>query len=258
LHPDARRLTLNVLSTGLLPRLIADVPVAVIDFETTGMWAGKDRVVEVAVVRVEPGRDPELVLDTLVNPNRRVDCTFVHGITDRDVVDAPRFEHVVGQLLRAISGCVVAAYNVSFDLRFLESELDRVGVRHAFPHLCLMYLRPMLGLGKHCRLAAACWAHGIPLAQAHAAAPDSLAAAALWSVYRQEIAARNIRTFAELAAVKRYMFTGSFGCSPHSGKCPVGVVKVPLKGRGRPPLASSRPRVGAVKNDAQVVTPEGI
>ena len=224
---------MNPLVNGLLARPIADVPVAVIDFETTGMWAGADRVVEVAVVRVEPGRGPELVLDTLVNPNRRMGCTYVHGITDRDVVGAPRFEQVAGRLLRAVSGCVVAAYNSSFDVRFLEAELGRAGVRHAFPHLCLMYLRPMLGLGKHCKLSAACWAHGIPLGRAHAAAADAHAAAGLWTVYRKEIAGRNIRTFAELAAVKRYKFTGSFMESPHPGQVTDGQPPVPLKGRAK-------------------------
>jgi DNA polymerase III subunit epsilon len=217
-------------SDGLLSHAIADVPVAVLDFETTGMWAGIDRVLEVAVVRVEPGRGPELVLDTLVNPGRRVGCTYVHGITDRDVADAPRFEQVAGRLLRAVAGCVVAAYNVAFDLRFLEAELGHVGVRHPFPHLCLMYLRPMLGLGRHCRLSAACRAHGIPLTQAHAAAPDAHAAARLWTVYRDKIAGRNIRTFADLAAVKRYKFTGSFGRVPHPGGSD-DPIAVPLKGR---------------------------
>ena len=227
-------------ANGLLARSIADVPVAVLDFETTGMWAGADRVVEVAVVRVEPGHGPELVLDTLVNPNRRMGCTYVHGITDRDVADAPRFEQVAGRLLRAVAGCVVAAYNVSFDLRFLETELARVGVRHAFPHLCLMYLRPMLGLGKHCALSRACWSHGIPMGRAHAAAADAHAAAGLWTVYRNEIAGRNIRTFADLAAVKRYKFTGSFDRSPHPGDGPDDPAPVPLKGR------ATRSRVATV------------
>ena len=245
---------MNQSAKGLRSRAIADVPVAVVDFETTGMWAGSDRVVEVAVVRVEHGREPELVLDTLINPDRRVGCTYVHGITDRDVADAPRFEQVAGRLLRAISGCVVAAYNVSFDLRFLEAELARVGVRHEFPHLCLMYLRPMLGLGKHCALSRACWSHGIPMGRAHAAAPDAHAAACLWTVYRNEIAGRNIRTFAELAAVKPYKFTGSFDRSPHSGECPDEHVGVPLKGRGGLPLASRLPRVGSLENVAQVPT----
>ena len=219
-------------STGLWTRPIADVPVAVLDFETTGMWPGADRVVEVSVVRVEPGREPELVLDTLVNPSRRVGCTYVHGITDRDVSDAPRFEQVAGQVLRAVSGCVVAAYNASFDVRFLEWELGRAGVRHAFPYLCLMYLRPMLGLGKQCRLGMACRAHGVALTQAHAAAADAHAAAGLWTVYRREIEARNIRTFAELAAVKRYKFTGSFDRDPHPGDGRDDPPGVTLKARG--------------------------
>lgn len=227
-----------VSMTGLLPRPIADVPVAVIDFETTGAWPGVDRVVEVSVVRVEPGRGPELVLDTLVNPNRRMGCTFVHGITDHDVADAPRFEQVAGRVLRAVAGCVVAAYNASFDLRFLEFELGRVGVRHAFPHLCLMYLRPMLGLGKQCKLSAACWAHGIPLGVAHTAAADAQAAAGLWTVYRNEIADRNIRTFAELAAVKRYKFTGSFDGEPHPGSPEADAGTVPFKVR----VPARRPR----------------
>ena len=186
---------------------------------------------EVSVVRVEPGHEPELVFDTLVNPNRPMDCTHVHGITDRDVLNAPRFEQVAGRLLKAIAGCVVAAYNVSFDMRFLNFELSRVCVEHAFPHLCLMYMRPMLGLGRHCNLANACWVHGVPLSNAHAAGPDALAAAGLWSVYREEIASRNIRTFAELAAIKRYKFTGSFGCAPHPGFDREDLAKAPLKAR---------------------------
>jgi DNA polymerase III subunit epsilon len=237
---------LNGLANGLLGQPIGDVPVAVIDFETTGMWAGADRAVEVAVVRVEPGRGPELVLDTLINPNRRMGCTYVHGITDRDVVDAPRFEQVAGRLLQAVSGCVVAAYNAAFDVRFLEAELGRVGVQHAFPHLCLMYLRPMLGLGKHCKLSAACWAHGVPLGRAHAAAADAHAAAGLWTVYRNEIAGRNIRTFADLAAVKRYKFTGSFDRHPHPGHGSDDHSIVPLKGRARLPSVPRLPRVGSL------------
>jgi DNA polymerase-3 subunit epsilon len=207
-------------------RSIADVPVAVLDFETTGMWPGVDRVVEVSIVRVEPGREPELVLDTLVNPGRRMGCTYVHGITDRDVLDAPRFEQVAGRVLKAVAGCVVAAYNASFDVRFLDHELRRVGVEHPFPHLCLMYLRPMLGLGKQCRLGVACRAHGVPLTWAHAAAADAHAAAGLWTIYRREIDARNIRTFAELAAIRRYKFTGTFDRDPHPGD-----------GRDDPPVA---------------------
>ena len=216
---------------GLFGRPIADVPVAVLDFETTGMWPGPDRVVEVSVVRVEPGSGPELVLDTLVNPGRRMGCTFVHGITDRDVIDAPRFEQVAGPLVESLAGCVVAAYNAAFDVRFLEHELGRVGVRHLFPHLCLMYLRPLLGLGKHCRLSAACRQHGIAHDRAHTAAGDARAAAGLWAAYRETMAGLGVRTFADLAARKAYKFVQSFSRDPHPpAECPTGHAG-PLKAR---------------------------
>src|SRR4051812_39854758 len=113
---------------------ILETPLTVIDFETTGLDAGFDRVVEVCVARIEPGCQPRIVMDTLINPGRRMDATFVHGITDADVRHAPRFEDVVPDFIEAISGSVVTAYNVSFDLRFLRDELGRCGVAAIPPH----------------------------------------------------------------------------------------------------------------------------
>jgi DNA polymerase-3 subunit epsilon len=232
---------------GLLGRAIADVPIAVIDFETTGMFPGHDRVVEVSVVRIESGREPELVFDTLVNPDRPMGATFVHGITDQDVIDAPRFEEISGPFLRAISGCAIAAYNVAFDMRFLDYELNRLGVQHAFPHLCLMYMRPMLGLGRMCKLAEACRQHGVSMGLAHAAAPDALAAAKLWNVYARDLADRNVTTYRELAAIRRYKFTESFGRHPHPEHSLHGELNPNLKPRVVPieswSEASARPTV---------------
>ncbi|MFM7923727.1 MAG: exonuclease domain-containing protein [Planctomycetaceae bacterium] len=106
---------------GILGRVIAETPVAVLDFETTGLTPGGDRVVEVSVVRVDPGGGPpRLVLDSLVNPGRPMGATEVHGIRDADVRSAPRFHEISDELVRATAGCVVAAYNAYFDMRFLS------------------------------------------------------------------------------------------------------------------------------------------
>ena len=99
---------------GLTGRSIAEMPIAVVDLETTGLHPGGDRIIEVAVVRVESNQQPTLLLDTLVNPRRHVSATEIHGITDADVADAPTFQEVAGNLLAAISGCVFASYNVYF------------------------------------------------------------------------------------------------------------------------------------------------
>ncbi len=168
----------NVLETP-----VPDAAMAVIDIETTGLHPGADRIVEISVVRSEPGEGPTVVLDTLLNPTRPVAATEIHGITDADVSDAPTFDEIAGDVAHAISGAVLAGYNVYFDVRFLEDEFRRVKLRHTPPHVCLMYLRPMLGLGKKCCLSDACRAHGIIHEEVHTAAFDAMAGAQLWHVY---------------------------------------------------------------------------
>ncbi|MDY7110231.1 MAG: 3'-5' exonuclease [Planctomycetota bacterium] len=202
-------------SRGILDHAVAATPLAVLDFETTGLHAGGDRVVEVSVARVEPGGEPRLVLDTLIDPQRPVAATFIHGIRDDDVIDAPTFREIAGALIDALDGCVLAAYNAYFDMRFLDWEMRAAGVAERPPYLCLMYLRSLLGLGRRCSLDEACRVHRIEWSRAHAstahtAAADALAAAGLWARYLPAMVDREIRTFGDLAAQRRYKFTESF------------------------------------------------
>ena len=141
---------------GIREASIFDTPIAVVDFETTGLAPETDRVIEVSVVRLDPGESPRLVFDTLVNPSRPVAATHVHGITDEDLLDAPGFADIADGLCEALAECVFSAYNVYFDMSFLRSELQRVGIDEVPPHFCLMHMRPMLGLGKTCNLAKVC------------------------------------------------------------------------------------------------------
>jgi DNA polymerase-3 subunit epsilon len=199
---------------GIRDRCIAETPVAVIDFETTGLTPGFDRVVEASVVRIDPGDEPKLVFDTLVNPDRPMAATEIHGITDADVARAPRFRDIAGNLLDATKGCVVSAYNVYFDIKFLSFELANCGIAHLPPYLCLMYLRPLLGLGPKCKLDEACRLHGVEYRAAHVASVDAEAAGRLFRRYQAEIDRRRIRTFDELARLKSYKFLESFNGEP--------------------------------------------
>lgn len=200
----------------VLDRRLTDTPVAVLDFETTGLSPKVGaRVIEVGVVRIDPSADPAVALDTLIDPEGPVYATRIHGITDDDVVGAPLFSDLAGQLGGVLESAVVAAFNASFDMSFLAGELDRFPRGKAAwipPHLCLMYLRPALGVGGRCSLSEACIAHGVP-APSHRAIDDALAAANLWVVYRDAALSAGARTFADLGA-GRYKFAQSLGNRP--------------------------------------------
>lgn len=232
-------------SNGISDLAIDETPVAIFDFETTGTRPGRDRVVEVSVLRVDPDGSSSLLLDTLINPGRPVGATEIHGITDDDVADAPRFSEIAGDLLNSLSGCVLAAYNVYFDLRFLDDELERMGVIIKAPHFCLMYMRPMLGLGKRCTLQDACREHGVERAGWHASAEDAKASAALLQVYRRALADRRVRTFGELGRLHSYKFVESF-TTPALRKGMLDISKAPsLKSRAIPANEAIDPRQAA-------------
>jgi DNA polymerase-3 subunit epsilon len=191
---------------------LADIPVTILDFETTGLSPKTGaRVIEVAAVRIEPNAAPVLVMDTLVDPQGPVYASEIHGIYDDDVIGAPRFADLGGDLAYALRDGPVAAFNASFDLSFLNEEYKRHlgGALDEPPYVCLMYLRPLLGLGKRCSLSVACDALGID-APSHRAADDALAAAHLWLVYRDAAIKVGISTYDQLRATGKFKFLSSF------------------------------------------------
>jgi len=103
-----------------------DLPVVMIDVETTGRDGQADRIVELGVVR---GRRGEVISRDawLINPERPIpaETTAVHGITDEDVKDKPTFADVCHEILAALEAAIPAAYNASFDKGFVHAEVAR-------------------------------------------------------------------------------------------------------------------------------------
>ena len=103
---------------------------SVIDVETTGLSpAGGDRVLEIGIARLNEDGSIEAVLDTLVNPERPVSATQVHGISDAMVADAPRFADLCSRIDSLLDGTVISAHNAAFDMSFLKEEFRRSGHR---------------------------------------------------------------------------------------------------------------------------------
>lgn len=82
---------------------------AVLDLETTGL--GRDRIVEVAVVSVDPKGVATQEWSTLVDPNRDVGPTGIHGVQARDLLDAPTFEDIAADLADLLTGMSTLSEN---------------------------------------------------------------------------------------------------------------------------------------------------
>ncbi|MFC5730259.1 MULTISPECIES: 3'-5' exonuclease [Nocardioides] len=156
-------------------------PYAVIDFETTGLSARRDRIVEVAIARVDASGRIEDEFATLINPEGRdVGPTFIHGITNAQVERAPTFADVAPELLCRLSGAVVVAHNATFEEAFLAAELKRAGLEvPRLPALCTLWLGRQTFTTPNYKLGTLARAAGVPLVDKHAALGDVRAVCAL-------------------------------------------------------------------------------
>lgn len=111
-------------------QLKLDRPLAVFDIESTGISTRADRIIELAVIRIELDGS-ETTKDWLVNPTIPipVETTAVHGITDEIVKDCPTFAQIAGQVDAFLKGCDLGGYNViRFDIPMLSEEFVRAGL----------------------------------------------------------------------------------------------------------------------------------
>lgn len=104
--------------------------IAVLDVETTGLSPWRhDRIVEIGIVVMDADGAIEAEYETLINPTRDIGPSFIHQICSADVMRAPTFADVAGDVLEMLSACtIIAGHNVSFDKNFLVKEYDRLGV----------------------------------------------------------------------------------------------------------------------------------
>lgn len=96
-----------------------------LDIEGTGVDPYRDRIVEICILS-DDGRE----LETRVNPGVPIpqEATAVHGITDADVADAPRFAEIAGDVQDLVGGAILGSYNGRrYDTVILDAELRRAG-----------------------------------------------------------------------------------------------------------------------------------
>ena len=105
-------------------------PLVFFDLETTGIDIAKDLIVEISMVKGMPNGE-EIVKTRRINPGMPIppESTAIHGITDEDVKDCPKFKEIAKSLAAQIEGCDLAGFNSNrFDIPMLAEEFLRAGV----------------------------------------------------------------------------------------------------------------------------------
>jgi len=123
--PEKRRsVPPPVKKTIPLPDFVA------IDVETTGLDFSSDRVIEIGAVKFTGGR-PDAEFSSFVNPGVPLPpvITELTGIADADVAAAPAFADIAPKFLAFIENLPLCGHQITFDLTFLNKELERAGVQ---------------------------------------------------------------------------------------------------------------------------------
>ena len=156
----------------------------VLDTETTGL-NDPARVIELALVWVSPGGLVQQSWTTLLKGGGSAGgprLERIHGIRDRDLVNAPEFKDIVGSVLESFTGRVVVAHNAKFDRARLNYELGKLR-KPLLPEMaCTMYMGSHLGYGI-LKLDDAIDRFGIRRSAAHQAHADAMATAELLGHY---------------------------------------------------------------------------
>lgn len=170
-------------------------PVAVIDFETTGISPEQGaRATEVAIVLVEQGRIVDR-FQSLMNAGAHIPAfiTQLTGISNAMVRAAPG----VGEVMRQASGFVgdapMVAHNASFDRKFWMGELSRLGLPAPQPFACTMLLsRRLYPQAPNHKLGTLVDYHHLPrTGAAHRALADAEMAAELLLRIQQDLQRRH-------------------------------------------------------------------
>lgn len=105
-------------------------PIAFFDLETTGINISSDRIVEIAILKIQPNGKQELKRE-LINPTIPIpnEVSEIHGITNEMVAHAPTFKEVAKSLAQFLEHCDLAGYNSNrFDIPLLVEEFMRADV----------------------------------------------------------------------------------------------------------------------------------
>jgi DNA polymerase-3 subunit epsilon len=129
----------------------------VLDLEATGTWIAKDKIIELAMIKITPDGHRE-VFNQKINPGIPVPPVIVKltGIKDSDVHDAPAFKDAASAIISFIGKSDLAGFNIErFDLPLLEREMTEAGLKFEWQNLKIYDAQKVYHLNQKRDLSAA-------------------------------------------------------------------------------------------------------
>ncbi len=177
----------------------------VLDTETTGLSPGDGhRIVEIGCVELNNHVPTGRHWHKYFNPERNMpeEAQRIHGLDDAFLADKPLFTALAGEFLDFVAEDTLVIHNASFDIGFLNAELERVG-RPALtnPVIDTVKLARQINPGARASLDALCKQYGIDNSRRtlHGALLDS---EILADVYLELIGGRQVALALGAAAVE--------------------------------------------------------
>jgi len=162
-------------------------PLAIFDIETTGLNITKDRIVEIAIIKVSPDGKEEY-FSKKINPEMPIplETSLLHGIYDEDIINEPTFKEIADELVTFIGDADLAGYNSNkFDIPVLSEELLRVGNNYDISNRKFIDVQNIFHKMEQRTLSAAYLFYcNKPIENAHNALADTTAT---WEVLKAQI-----------------------------------------------------------------------
>lgn len=159
----------------------------VVDLETTGLNAKKDKIIEIGAIRVEDGKQAA-TFSTLVNPGRALSekVQEITHITDTDLKKAPYIEEVIPKYLQFAKAYPLVGHSIIFDFSFLKRAAVNCGFSYEREGVdTLAIARACVPEQKSKSLVSLCGHFGIAY-QPHRAFEDAKATLALYKILAEQ------------------------------------------------------------------------
>ena len=195
-------------NANLDERPLRQLSYTVFDTETTGLNPAEgDDIIAIGAVRIVNARLlPQETFSQLVRPRHGLspESIAIHGITDAMLAGQPAIETVLPRFFRFAEDTVLIAHNAAFDMRFLQMQEERTGIRFTQPVLDTLLLSQAVHphQGEHAFEAIAARL-GVEIVDRHTALGDALATGEMFLRMLPLLEEKGIRTLGQAREASR-------------------------------------------------------